>query len=57
MNKYRVVMANGIDANVPDKVIDIVAESAIEAECIARRQLSWFGYDDVKSCKLIEVLG
>ena len=50
-------MAHGIDANLPDKVIDVVAESAIEAECIARRQLSWFGYDDVKSCKLIEVLG
>ena len=57
MNKYRVVMVHGIDTNLPDKVIDIVAESAIEAECIARRQLSWFGYDDVKSCKLIEVLG
>ena len=57
MNKYRVVMAHGIDANLPDKVIDIVAESAIEAECIACRQLCWFGYDDVKSCKLIEVLG
>lgn len=57
MNKYRVVMAHGIDANLPDKVIDIVAESAIEAECIALRQHCWFGYDDVKSCKLIEVLG
>ena len=57
MNKYRVVMANGIDANVPDKVIDIVAESAIEAEFIARRQLIWFGYDEVKSCKLLKVLG
>ena len=57
MNKYRVVMANGIDANVPDKVIDIVAESAIEAECISRRQLIWFGYDEVKSCKLLKVLG
>lgn len=57
MNKYRVVMAHGTDANVPDKVIDIVAESAIEAECIARRQYCWFGYDDVKSCKLIDVLG
>ena len=57
MNKYRVVMAHGIDANLPDKVIDIVAESAIEAECIARRQFIWFGYDDVKSCELLEVLG
>ena len=57
MNKYRVVMAHGIDANLSDKVIDVVAELAIEAQCIARRQLCWFGYDDVKSCKLIEVLG
>ena len=57
MNKYRVVMAHGIDANIPDKAIDVVAESVIEAECIARRQLCWFGYDTVKSCKLLEVLG
>ena len=57
MNKYRIVMAHGLDANLPNKVIDVVAESAIEAECIARRQLCWFEYDDVKSCKLIEVLG
>ena len=57
MNKYRVVMAHRIDANIPDKVIDVVAESTIEAECIARRQLCWVGYDEVKSCKLLEVLG
>ena len=57
MNKYRVVMAHGLDANLPNKVIDVVAESAIEAEYIARRQLCWFEYDVVKSCKLIEVLG
>ena len=57
MNKYRVVMAHGLDANVPDKAIDVVAESAIEAECIARRQLCWFGYKELKSCELLEVLG
>ena len=57
MNKYRVVMAHGIDANLPDKVIDIVADTAIEAVSVAYERLKWRGYKALKSCKLIEVLG
>ena len=57
MNKYRVVMAHGTDANVPDKAVDVVADTAIEAVSVAYERLKWRGYKALKSCKLIEVLG
>ena len=57
MNKYRVVMARGIDANVAVRVLEIEADSAIEAGCLARDRLKWLGYDVLKSCELIEFLG
>ena len=57
MNKYRVVMAHGTDADVPDKAIDVVADTAIEAVSVAYERLKWCGYKALKSCKLIEVLG
>ena len=57
MNKYRVVMAHSIDANIPDRAIDVVADTAIEAVSVAYERLKWSGYKELKSCKLIEVLG
>ena len=57
MNKYRVVMAHETDANVPDKAIDVVADTAIEAVSVAYERLKWCGYKKLKSCELLEVLG
>ena len=57
MNKYRVVMAHSIDANIPDRAIDVVADTAIEAVSIAYERLKWSGYKELKSCELLEVLG
>ena len=57
MNKYRVVMAHGTDANAAVRVLEIEADTAIEAGCLARERLSWLGYDVLKSCELIEFLG
>lgn len=55
MNKYKVVMAHGMDVDAADKALEVMADTAVEAECIARRRLKWLGYDVVKSCELIKL--
>lgn len=57
MNKYRVVMAHGTDAYAAARVLEIEADTAIEAGCLAREQLNGLGYDVLKSCELIAFLG
>ena len=57
MNKYRVVMVHGTDAHAAARVLEIEADTAIEAGCLARERLNGLGYEVVKSCELLEFLG